>query len=587
MSLSAKWSLILDNDAMLRAILTGEAEIPDSKTGKDLLQESLACALRSAREIYSGELEMAAQHLAAAPHNNRSCCLRLIRYWLQVETDAVQVYYLRLSRFMARLERMPRRYAFMLKSRLEIRDYRAARRWAPVLRLYMASLLPEISSQVLQTARNDLQTCDKNGIDLDLQLYLQYSLRFARARQKHNVDEIVTAMASWHQLSGQDSKMNIGHDFYLETALILEIESRYAEALSWIERGLEKLPHSYDFLLAKARITKRSGNFRHSLASCDMLVHNFPEDYAGYCLRSNINFLLGNYKLAMGDANKACSLAPVSADAYMARAFVYLQMGEFSPAMLDFKQVIAIEPLRYEALRGYGKCLSMLGRDWEAMACFTSMRRQWPDDPDIYYELADIMFAAGYLEDCVRMCRQCLNIDSTYVSAYVILGLVALRRNDDETAGHLLTRAVALEPDNPFALNELSYLKHLEGDDDLAIELVNRAIEESPEYHDALCNKGVILYYRSEFEQAVQVFDQALQQEPEQTAAWIGKGNALVQMSSFEEALGCYDEALSIEPDNAEACHAKAVLYRMIGLDDEVRIWQERALRLDPDIEDI
>ena len=109
-------------------------------------------------------------------------------------------------------------------------------------------------------------------------------------------------------------------------------------------------------------------------------------------------------------------------------------------------------------------------------------------------------------DDCEKVCRKCLELDAQYVSAHVILGMIALRRNQDEQARQILTQAVAMEPDNPFALNELAYLNHLQGDDDTAMELVNRALEESPEYADALCNKGVILYFRSEFEQSVAAF---------------------------------------------------------------------------------
>lgn len=587
MGQNAKWSQFLEDNEQLRAIIAGSLDLPVCPKKSDQLQDSLLKALAAAREIYDGELEKAAQLLAKTSRQGRSYCLRLVRYWLQAETEDAEVIYRRLTRFIAELERSSRRYAFVLKQQLEIREIQAARRWAPVLRLYVATLLPQWPADVLQTARQDMRVCEKNAIGPDLILYLRYMLRFARARHGHNTDEIVNVMDAWHRLEKDSGKAAIGHDFYLETALTLEADGRFDEAVRWLDKALELVPGNYDFLLTRARVTKRTGDFRRSLVSCESLIEKFPEDFAGYCLRSNINFLLGNYDMAMHDANRACSIAPVSPDAFMARAFVFLQMGRYEKALSDFRQVLEIDPLRYEALRGQGKCLSMLGRDFEALTCFTAMRRQWPEDPDLYYELADILFAAGYLDDCTRMCRRCLTIDSTYVSAYVILGMVALRRNDDEEAKNFLTRAVALEPDNPFALNELSYLKHLEGDDDMAIELVNRAIEESPDYHDALCNKGVILYYRSDFEQAIQVFDQVLSLEPEQAAAWVGKGNSLTQLSDYDAALSCYDEALTLDPNNADACHGKAVLYRMIGLEDEVRRWQERALSIDPDIEDV
>ena len=45
-----------------------------------------------------------------------------------------------------------------------------------------------------------------------------------------------------------------------------------------------------------------------------------------------------------------------------------------------------------------------------------------------------------------KACKACLQLDSAYVSAYVILGMIAMRKNEDDKARHLLTKAVALEP---------------------------------------------------------------------------------------------------------------------------------------------
>jgi tetratricopeptide (TPR) repeat protein len=272
---------------------------------------------------------------------------------------------------------------------------------------------------------------------------------------------------------------------------------------------------------------------------------------------------------------------PDNPNSYLARAFVLLQVGQYEKALADFEKTLELDPQRYDAMRGQGKCLSMLGRDYLAMASFQKLRRAFPDDPDVYYEIADVLFASGYLDECEKACRQCLQLDSGYVSAYVILGMIAMRRNDDDKARRLLNHAVEMEPDNPFALNELSYLTHLDGDEDRAIELVDRAIAESPDYADALCNKGVIHYFRSEFEQASQVFEQTLRLMPDHVGALVGKGNTLVQLNDFDDAQQCYDLALEIDPDNVDACHGKIMLYRMLGLDDEVRFWQDRAARLE------
>ena len=65
----------------------------------------------------------------------------------------------------------------------------------------------------------------------------------------------------------------------------------------------------------------------------------------------------------------------------MARAFVQMQLGHYEEALKDFEQTLQYDPQRYDALRGQGKCLSMLGQDYEALASFNALRRAYPDDP--------------------------------------------------------------------------------------------------------------------------------------------------------------------------------------------------------------
>ena len=115
-----------------------------------------------------------------------------------------------------------------------------------------------------------------------------------------------------------------------------------------------------------------------------------------------------------------------------------MQLGRYADALKDFDKTIEHDPQAYDAMRGQGKCLSMLGRDFEALSCFNNLRRIYPEDPDIYYEMADILFSAGYMDDCEKVCRRCLQLDDRYANAYVILGMIATRRGEDDMALGLL-----------------------------------------------------------------------------------------------------------------------------------------------------
>ena len=571
----------------LKACLLGQLDMPPFPGSRGSSFWQLHRILEAAIKISKGEFSVAEKILAELPSSAKALyCARLADIYLAGEQADLPEAYARAGKL---IQELSTRRISIVRQKLNpmiAADHALASRWAPALRLHLLSFFDEYDLDQVDHARLDLRAAREAGLDPAMVEWLHFSFLFARARQKRSLPKLISTMAEWKQFAARHPEFGFGTDYYLEAVLAMEFEGRFEEAVHYANELLADSPQHYEALIMKARILKRVGQVEESLTCCDRLIEAYPLDYAGYCLRSNAVFLLGDYDRAMADAEQACLVAPNNPNSYMARAFVHLQLSEYERALEDFEKTLEHDPERYDALRGKGKCLSMLGRDYEALACFNALRRISPDDPDLHYELADILFAAGYLNECEKACKACLQLDSQYVSAYVILGMIALRKNEDDKARHLLTTAVAMEPDNPFALNELSYLTHLDGDDDTAIELVNRAIEESPEYADALCNKGIIHYFRSEFDVAIQTFERTIRLAPDHVGAWVGKGNTLTQMCEFEEASGCYDQALSLDPENVDACHGKATLYRMMGLEEEAREWQEKAYQLDKDDSD-
>ncbi|HBP37156.1 MAG TPA: hypothetical protein DD640_00110, partial [Clostridiales bacterium] len=540
-----QWVKLLDSERAVRSFLQGTSESPvglESHSGRGYRLYQITAAFRP---LYLGEFEAAGKILSQLDEQaQKMLCYELAAFWYEAETEDPRRCWQKLGQWIVRrqnesandrINRLFRPVAAL--------DRRLALRWAPALRYYLATLFVDWSPEILDAMTQDRQIALSRGADPLILVRIDYLMQLARGRQQKSVPQIIETARSWQELCRRNPEYGSGNEFLLEAAVALEYDERFKEALEWLEQGLQDEPDQYELLAVKARILKRIGDAGGSLAVCDRLILLMPDDYTGYCLRSNTFFILGRYDKAMSDARKACEIAPDNPNSYMARAFVQMQLEHYEEALQDFEMTLKYDPRRYDALRGQGKCLSMLGRDYEALASFNALRREYPEDPDLYYELADVLFSAGYLDDCQEVCRKCLELDPAYVSAYVILGMVALRKNNDEKAHHLLNKAVDLEPDNPFALNELSYMVHLDGDDDRALELVDRALAESPEYADALCNKGVILYFRSEFDEAATLFDQTIKVAPDHVAAWVGKGNTLTQLCEFDDALRSFDQA--------------------------------------------
>ncbi len=590
MRLDNKWQDLLQDDQHLIKLLFADEPVPQYP-GDELSQNGrLYQTLDVVWRLMRGEFTEAGSMIEKISQGQTFYCHQLAVIWLKAEMEDPALAYAELLDWMKNsgLTSLPGRLG-KVASRFQIQelDKRLATRWLPVLRLYLASLQDEWTPQMLLFAEQDKEAALENQVSSMIIRRLDTMLKMAVARKQGAVTEVLQIAADWQILCQQNNDYGHGAEFMLDAVLALEAEDRLEDALLWLDQTLLLLPNSYEPLLLKARILKLCGELDQSLAVSNQLIEHFPTDFSGYCLRSNSWFLAGEMDKAMADACKACELAPDNPNSLTARAYVTMQLGDFATALQDFRHSLEQDPHSYDARRGEGKCLSMLGRDFEALACFNSLRRSYPDDPDLCYEIADVLFSAGYLKECEKICQQGLKLDDSYANLYVILGMIATRRAEDDLARGLLLHAIELEPDNPFALNELAYLCYLDGDDEKAIELIEDALAESEDYADAWCNKGMILYYQSEFEQAQRAFQKALQLAPDHVTAWVGRGNALVQQCEYEAGLICYDRALQIDPQSADACHGKALLYRIMGLEEEVRIWQEKAVRLDPEIDDL
>lgn len=580
-----EWIYLLEDDERLLKVLSSDEPIPAFPGDPDSPGGRLYRTISVVHLLMQGAHEEAGALFDSLSKSGQNfLCHQLVSFLLQAETESPYFAYLRLDDWMSSVMIHSKRKKY---PQVDALDRRLAFRWAPVLRLYLATLLDEWPPEIKEKIERDLNTARQNKISPALLKRLDVMQRLEMARRQNQVDDVFQITLEWIKCCVEHPDYGDGCEFILEVIIMLEFQNHPEGALCFVNQALALLPDQYELLLMKIRVLKQMGDYDQSLQICDRLVLIYPEDYVGYCLRSNIFFLMERYEKAKEDADRACLIAPENPNSLLARAFVHMQLCEYEEALDDFRNILQYEPEAYDALRGEGKCLSMMGQDYKALSCFSRLRKIYPEDPDIEYERADLFFAAGYIKECEKACRRCLQIDPSYANAYVMLGLIAIHREEYDLAHGLLQRAVSLEPHNPFALNELAYFTYLEGDDEKALRLVNRALAETDDYPDAWCNKGLILYYCGTFEEASAAFSRAIDLVPDHITAWIGKGNTLAQLCEFDEAQRCYDKALKLDPHSADACHGKARLYRILGLEDEGRKWQELAYQYDPEIEDL
>jgi len=465
-------------------------------------------------------------------------------------------------------------------------DIYLAKCWCRILRVFCFMNIPENFIPKNYSFSRDIHISSNRGISKQQLLIMHFRVRFQRMSQNEKPGKLILLAEEWERQCLNNKIDADPHEYELLVLDLLDTESQYKMGLEWLEMLVLRYPEYKYFHIWKARYLRRDGKNQEALKICQDLLQKYALDYEIHCLQSNLYFLDGHYKEAQRSALFATSCAEDKAEAHITLAYAYLYDDVFDDAVASFDAALALDPKIADAYRGKGKALIMEGEAYEAMECLIIGSRYFPKDAEIYHDLADVYFMCGYLDECKKYCHKCLAVDPHCAGAYVLLGMLEIRKNHENSAGKWLHRALELEPQNPIALNELAYVQHMNGNDEECIMLLEKAIEIAPDFPDVLCSMGVVYFYQSEFDEALDYFDRTLVLDDMHIGALVGKGNLYLAQSDADEALVWFDKALQFDPEFPEAIHGKVNAYRALGLEQDAFEWTQKASDLGIDSED-
>jgi len=188
----------------------------------------------------------------------------------------------------------------------------------------------------------------------------------------------------------------------------------------------------------------------------------------------------------------------------------------------------------------------------------------------------------GRLAEAEHLYRRILSADADQFPVLVMFGLLKAQQSDFPEAERLLSKAVALNPNDAGAqFNHGNVLLRLGRLDDALVSF-GKALSLNPGLREAHLNRGGILMFRRRFEEALSCFDAAIQSDPKYSQAHCNRGNALVELRRYDDALASYETALSLNPQNAEFHASRANALHRLHRSDEAIGGLSTALALQP-----
>ena len=188
-----------------------------------------------------------------------------------------------------------------------------------------------------------------------------------------------------------------------------------------------------------------------------------------------------------------------------------------------------------------------------ALETLRTVLSQEPDHAGAHALLAVCLLNLKRLGAAQHEAKTALSLAPELPLAHYASGMIALARQDTDSAEDAFRRAIELNPDHHASLLGLARARWLIGDYPGALSWVETALERAPEASDAMALKGMILFERGDLEPAEGAANQALQTEPENIGACLLMGNLHFARGEIDEARALAAVALSQAPDEPDA----------------------------------
>lgn len=166
--------------------------------------------------------------------------------------------------------------------------------------------------------------------------------------------------------------------------------------------------------------------------------------------------------------------------------------------------------------------------------------------PPLVVEGADAAIRVQVVESLQELASRLAEVHRTAAEAYMSQGLY------QASLPHL-EAAVTFAPEQGEYLNQLGFVRYLEGDDAGALRCFERMLQVAPENADALFNMGMIKFGQEQFAEAESCFARSLLVMPNHAETWNNRGVCLYKLGRVREAQHCFTQALSVDPENEDA----------------------------------
>lgn len=311
-------------------------------------------------------------------------------------------------------------------------------------------------------------------------------------------------------------KANPGaRDARLTRARLLTSEQRYTEARSEFERLRKDSPDDPDVLYPLAMLSLQLNDPKAAEPLLEKLLGTSMAD------KSTVHFFLG--QIAEDDKKPDVALAhyrQVTAGervgaARIRAAKLLMAQGHEAEAREMLRSAAGGSPDRVEIIIAESQLLREAGRQDDAWKLLENALANNPDNPELLYDTALLAERRGDTALMEKHLRRLLELKPDHAHALNALGYSFADRNERlPEARDLVSRAVALAPEDPFIMDSMGWVLFREGKLDEALKVLEKAygLRDDPEIAAHL---GEVLWTLGRKEDAARLLKAAAHKHPD------------------------------------------------------------------------
>jgi tetratricopeptide (TPR) repeat protein len=239
-------------------------------------------------------------------------------------------------------------------------------------------------------------------------------------------------------------------------------------------------------------------------------------------------------------------------------------------------------PAALQALFNQGLALHQQGRMGEAEACYREVLATQPAHFDSLHLLGVVALQARQFVQAVELIGAAVAVDPRQAAAHNNLGNALDSLNRPQEAITSFDKAIALQPGDAEAWNNRGAAFRRLGQAEAAIESYDQALALKPDHAQAWYNRGNVLRLLGRLQAALDSYQAAIRFKADYAEAWNNSGNALRDLKQLQAGLAAFDKAIALKPAYADAHNNRGTVLKALNRPQEAVVSYGRALAVRP-----